>query len=83
VAKIIDNGTDAPGTILSMCSPEFMDIYQAAPLVIAKGQANYESLSSAGSKVFCLLQIKCPVISKDIGAPVGGIVIRQSTIDLE
>jgi damage-control phosphatase, subfamily I len=79
VARIIDNGTDAPGTILSMCSPEFLDIYKAAPLVIAKGQANYESLSRAGSKVFCLLQIKCPVISKDIGAPVGGIVIRQST----
>jgi hypothetical protein len=41
-----------------MCSPEFLDIYKAAPLVIAKGQANYESLSSAGSKAFCLLQIK-------------------------
>jgi damage-control phosphatase, subfamily I len=81
VAKIIDNGTDAPGTILSMCSSEFLDNYKAAPLVIAKGQANYESLSDAGSRIFCLLQIKCPVISKDIGAPVGGIVIRQSTID--
>ncbi|MFO8084124.1 MAG: ARMT1-like domain-containing protein [Desulfobacterales bacterium] len=79
VARVVDNGTDAPGTILSMCSPEFLDIYKAAPLIIAKGQANYESLSSAGSKVFCLLQIKCPVIAKDIGAPVGGIVIRQST----
>ena len=81
VAKIVDNGTDAPGTILSMCSPEFIDIYKTAPLVIAKGQANYESLSGAGSKIFCLLQIKCPVISKDIGAAVGGIVIRQSTAD--
>lgn len=65
-----------------MCSPEFIDIYKAAPLVIAKGQANYESLSDAGSKVFCLLQIKCPVISKDIGAAVGGIAIRQSAADL-
>ncbi len=81
VAEIVDNGTDAPGTILSMCSPEFIDIFQAAPLIIAKGQANYESLSSTGSKVFCLLQIKCPVIAKDIGAPVGGIVIRQSSSD--
>lgn len=81
VAEIVDNGTDAPGTILSMCRPEFIDIYKAAPLVIAKGQANYESLSNAGSKIFCLLQIKCPVISKDIGAAVGGIVIRQCTAD--
>jgi len=81
VAGIVNNGTDAPGTILSMCSPEFIDIFQAAPLIVAKGQANYESLSSTDSKVFCLLQIKCPVIAKDIGAPVGGIVIRQSSSD--
>ena len=80
-AGIVNNGTDAPGTILSMCSSEFIDIFQAAPLIIAKGQANYESLSSTDSKVFCLLQIKCPVIAKDIGAPVGGIVIRQSSSD--
>lgn len=82
VARIVDNGTDAPGTILSMCSREFIEIYEAAPIVIAKGQANYESLGNAGSKVFCLLQIKCPVIAKDIGAPVGGIVIRQGNSDL-
>jgi uncharacterized protein with ATP-grasp and redox domains len=56
-----------------------MDIYNAAPLVIAKGQANYESLSTADSRVFCLLQIKCPVIAGDIGESVGDIVVRQST----
>ncbi len=77
-ARIIDNGTDAPGTILSLCSENFLKTYHAAPLVIAKGQANYETLSDAGSRVFCLLQVKCPVIAGDIGAPQGGIVIRQS-----
>ncbi len=79
VARIVHNGTDAPGTILSMCSQNFLDIYEAAPLVIAKGQANYESLSNAGANVFCLLQIKCRVIAGDIGGSVGDIVIRQST----
>lgn len=77
VARIVSNGTDAPGTILPLCSEEFLEIFRSAPLVIAKGQANYETLSDAGSRVFCLLQIKCPVIAEDIGSPVGGIVIRQ------
>ncbi len=77
VSRIVSNGADAPGTILSLCSQDFLQIYQAAPLVIAKGQANYETLSEAGSKVFCLLQVKCPVIADDIKAPVGSIVIRQ------
>lgn len=77
-ATIVDNGSDAPGTIFEMCSDHFRRLYEAAPLVIAKGQANYETLSDAGERVFCLLQIKCPVIGEDIAAPMGGIVVRQS-----
>ena len=77
-ATIIDNGSDAPGTILSLCSEDFRQVYAAAPLIIAKGQANYETLSEAGPRVFCLLQIKCPVIGRDLGAPVGSVVVRQS-----
>ncbi len=41
-------------------------------------QANYETLSESEPKVFCLLQIKCPVIARDIGAPVGGIAVLQA-----
>ena len=78
IATVIDNGTDAPGTVLPNCSPEFIEAFEAAPVVIAKGQANYETLSESDPKVFCLLQIKCPVISRDIGAPVGGIAVLRA-----
>lgn len=77
-ATLISNGTDAPGTVLPLCSAEFIEHFETAPLVIAKGQANYETLSTTGEKIFCLLQVKCPVIARDIGAPVGSIVIRRS-----
>jgi len=77
-STIIDNGSDAPGTVLELCSPAFHTSYRAAPLIIAKGQANYETLSDAGPRVFCLLQVKCPVIGRDIGAPVGSAIVRQS-----
>ncbi|WP_319521828.1 ARMT1-like domain-containing protein [uncultured Desulfosarcina sp.] len=77
-AAIVDNGSDAPGTVLDSCSQEFKRIFESSDLILAKGQANYESLSQAGEKVFCLLQVKCPVIAKDIGAPVGSIVVRRS-----
>jgi uncharacterized protein with ATP-grasp and redox domains len=80
VADILSNGSDAPGTILELCSDQFNEIFSKAPVVIAKGQGNYESLSSAGSRVFCLLQVKCPVIAEDIGAPVGSIVCRRSAV---
>ncbi|OPX31568.1 MAG: hypothetical protein B1H09_02585 [Gemmatimonadaceae bacterium 4484_173] len=80
VADILPNGSDAPGTILELCSDQFKETFGKAPVVIAKGQGNYESLSDAGSKVFCLLQVKCPVIAEDIGAPVGSIVCRRSAV---
>lgn len=77
-ATISENGSRAPGTILELCSAAFRDTFESAPLVIAKGQANYETLSVAGSRVFCLLQVKCPVIADDMQAPVGSAVVRQS-----
>ena len=77
VAEIVDIGLDAPGTILPRCSEEFRRLYDEAELVIAKGQANYETLSDESPKVFFLLQTKCPVIARDVGVPVGSIVLRQ------
>ncbi len=77
VAEVVSTGSDAPGTILDRCSEEFRHLYDEAELVIAKGQANYETLSEEGPRVFFLLQTKCPVIARDVGVPVGSIVLRQ------
>jgi uncharacterized protein with ATP-grasp and redox domains len=80
VARIVDNGTDAVGTILNRCSESFQQMYDEAELVIAKGQANYETLSTEGTKVFFLLQTKCPIIARDVGVPVGSIVLKQGQV---
>jgi uncharacterized protein with ATP-grasp and redox domains len=77
VAEVVSTGSDAPGTLLDRCSDEFRRLYDQAALVIAKGQANYETLSKAGPKVFCLLQTKCPVIARDVGVPVGSMVLSR------
>lgn len=77
VAEIVSTGSDAPGTTLDRCSDEFRELYEKAELIIAKGQANYETLSEEGSRVFLLLQAKCPVIARDVGVPVGSIVLKQ------
>ena len=77
VATVIDNGASTMGTILGLCSDGFRRRFAEAELVIAKGQANYETLSEEGSKVFFLLQAKCPVIARDIGVEVGSIILEQ------
>ena len=77
VAEVISTGSDAPGTILSGCSAEFRALYERADLIVAKGQANYETLSSGEEQLFFLLKVKCPVIARDVGVPVGSIVLKQ------
>lgn len=77
VAELIDNGSDAPGTLLDDCNDSFRKRFSEADLVIAKGQANYETLSTASRPVFFLTQVKCPVIGRDLGEPVGRWIIRE------
>ncbi|MDF7822910.1 ARMT1-like domain-containing protein [Pontiellaceae bacterium B12227] len=77
VAELVENGSDAPGTILDDCSSAFRGLFYEAGLVIAKGQANYETLSTATRPVYFLTQVKCPVIGRDLGEPVGSWVVKQ------
>jgi len=75
LVRVVDNGSDIPGTILEECSEEFKNRFMEADLVIAKGQGNYETLSEEQKKTFFLLKVKCPVISKDIGCQERDMVI--------
>ncbi len=77
VAELMSSGSDAPGTLLEQCAEELRRAYEEAPLIIAKGQANYESLDEAGPRVFFLLQAKCPVLARDVGVPARSLVLRQ------
>ena len=69
--EVIDNGSDAPGTVLENCSETFLRRFTEADLVIAKGQGNFEALSDEPSDIYFLLKAKCPVIADHLGLPVG------------
>ena len=78
VATIISNGSDAPATILSQCSPEMRSYYRAADLIISKGQGNYESLSDRSENIFFLFKVKCPVVARDSGYDLDSPVVASS-----
>ena len=78
VAEIVSCGARASGTVLNQCSSEFIDRFNKARVIIAKGMGNYETLSSVKAPVFFLLQIKCEMVGRDIGAPVGSIVVAKN-----
>jgi uncharacterized protein with ATP-grasp and redox domains len=77
VMEVIDNGSDAPGTILEDCSATFLERFHAADMIISKGQGNYETLSRADQHIFFLLQVKCPVLARDLGCQVGDPVVSE------
>lgn len=75
LAKIIDNGSNAPGTVLGDCSTEFRTRFENADLIISKGQGNFETLGGSERKIFFLLKIKCPVVAERTGIKVGTLAL--------
>ena len=78
IVTVIDNGSDAPGTILESCSEAFRRRFDEADLIIAKGQGNYETLSDVDKDVFFILRAKCPVIAQHLGCEIGQMILRRS-----
>jgi uncharacterized protein with ATP-grasp and redox domains len=77
LAPVIDNGDDAPGTILESCSADFCRQFESASLIIAKGQGNYESLIDSKKNIAFLLRAKCSVIAHNTGCELGSFILRM------
>jgi len=78
IAKVMSNGGDTAGTVLSLCSKEFLEIYHEAPFIISKGQGNFETLSGERAPLFFLFKVKCPVIARDIGCKVKDMILKSN-----
>jgi anti-anti-sigma factor len=81
LAKIITTGSNYLGVIPEKCSEELCSVMESASIVLAKGQANYETLegtSLAGDKTFFLLQAKCSVIAEHLGVEPGDSVLVRN-----
>ena len=77
LVRVIDNGTDIPGTMLSACSDEFLKEFARADLVIAKGQGNFETLDEEDKLIFFLLKVKCRVVADDLHCDIGSAVVHS------
>lgn len=56
---VVGNGSDMPGTVWEEISAKARCLLQSADVIIAKGQANFETLSGCGLNVYFLLLCKC------------------------
>ena len=71
MAAILENGTNCPGTPLSLCSDELKHHFYDADLIISKGQGNFETLSEVAQEIFFLLTIKCSVVGTHLADRAG------------
>ena len=76
VSQLIETGTPYPGTYIPSCSAEFQDLFKKAPLILAKGQANFETLNDLSRDIFFLLKVKCEVVRQEIEYPIGSLVLK-------
>ena len=78
LVAVMDTGSDGAGIVLEDCSGEFQQRFARADLIVAKGQANFESLDGCGQSVFFLFKVKCPVVARHIGYAVGSLVLHRN-----
>ncbi len=73
--EILTNGLGAVGIIEEELPAETLERLESADVIIAKGMANYESMSESRFKpIAFLLTAKCEPVAEDIGVNVGDMV---------
>ena len=83
LTTVIDTGSDTIGVKWDEVSEEFLDHYNSADIVIAKGQGNFETNSDRPGTIFFLLRAKCDCVARVLGVNYGDIVIKRGPITEE
>ena len=73
----VGNGNAAPGTVLSRLSDEAKAAVFGADVLLAKGQANFESLYGEGLSPYYLFLCKCEHFTARFGLPKFGTVFAK------
>jgi len=79
VVKVMGNGNSIAGTCLEELSEEaFLEI-ESADLILAKGQANYETMRGCGKNIYHLFLCKCAMFANTFGVPrMTGMLINET-----
>lgn len=67
VAKIVSNGNGVGGTVEDMLSEEARQVLDQADVILAKGQANFETLHGCGRNIYYSFLCKCDWFSGRFG----------------
>ena len=67
--RLVSNDDGVPGMVDETCGEAYRAAFAAAELVVAKGQANFETMSERTDKPIAFLFLaKCPVVCREVDA---------------
>ena len=67
--SLVSNDDGVPGVVDATCGAAFRAAFSRADLIVAKGQANFETMSERTDKPIAFLFLaKCPVVCREVGA---------------
>lgn len=76
IAKVLENGCQAPNTLISSASERFDQAFREADVVIAKGQSNLEALANLNDpRLFILFTCQCLTVGERLGILPGQSVV--------
>jgi len=83
LAEVVTTGNNYLGVVPELCGEDLRSLLQGADLVIAKGQANFETLegtSLVGDRTFFMLRAKCPCVASRLGVELGSSVLVRNQV---
>jgi len=81
ICPIVTTGQPTVGFIFETAHAEFRARLEAADLIIAKGQANYESLDELHFPTLFILKAKCPTVAASLGVRPGQLMLKAHCLD--
>jgi hypothetical protein len=77
-ADIIETGSDDIGINWQAASSEFKHAFQAADVIVSKGQGNFETCNERPENIFFLLKAKCDLVATELNVNLGEIVFVRN-----
>jgi hypothetical protein len=77
LVPVMETGSDDIGINWRNCSDAFREAYDAADIILSKGQGNYETISERPANIYYILKAKCPCVAEELGVDLGDIVFKH------
>ena len=84
LVPIVDNGTRISGTELDYIGQEMRQVLEDADVILAKGQANFETLVTSGRNIYYIFLCKCVRFTRLFDVPMlTGMFCRERDLHVE